>query len=96
VLSAGDRADLDLVEVGNLLSAIGETLQEIVDAVGAGEDQPIVTVEMIECLVESIVVVGFANLDGRANDHVRAVDLEHCGQVRSLRRRTRNDYCSPF
>ena len=91
-----DRADFDLVEVGDLLSTIGETFQEIFDAIGAREDKPVVTVEMLERFVESIVVIGLANLDGRANDDFSAVAFEYRGQIGGLRHRARNDYGSPF
>jgi len=79
-----NRADFDVVQVGDLLSAIGEALEEELDAVCAREDEPVVTVEMLERFVESIVVVGLANLDGRANDDFSAVAFEYPRQIRSL------------
>src|SRR5215213_54581 len=91
-----NRADFDLVEIGDLLSAVGKTFQEIVDAVSARKDEPVVTVEMVECFIESIEVVGLANLDGWANYDVCAETFKHCGQIRSLRRRARDDNGTPF
>jgi len=91
-----DRADFDLVEVGDLLSTIGETFQEIFDAIGAREDKPVVTVEMLERFVESIVVIGLTNLDGRANDDFSAVAFEYRGQIGGLRHRARDYNCSSF
>ena len=51
----------------------------------------LVTRERIDCFVETFVVIRLADLDGRTDDDVGTVTFEHCRQVRSLRRRTRDD-----
>src|SRR5690242_17420112 len=81
----------NLVEIRDCEAAIGKAFEEELGAVGAREDQPVVTVKMIERFVEAFVVIGFAYLDRGTYDHVRAVTLEHCCQVRSLRRCTRDN-----
>ena len=58
-------------------------LKKELDAVVLSEDEPVVTVEMIERFVEAFVVVGFANLDRGANNHFRAVSFRAPCQTRS-------------
>jgi hypothetical protein len=74
-----DGADANFVEIFELQTAGEETFGEVLDAVGAGEDQPVVAVEMIEGFVEALVAVGFANLDRRTDKNLRAIALEECG-----------------
>jgi hypothetical protein len=88
--SLADGADFDFVEVFGFVSALEQAFHEELDAVGARENQPVVAVEVSECFVEAIVVVGFTNLDCWANKHLGAVALERVGQFRRLRRRARD------
>src|SRR6185437_2406819 len=75
---------------------MGQAPEEELDGVSTREYEPVVTVEMIERFVEAIVVVRFADLDGGGNDDIGAMTLEQRGQVRSLRRRTRDDNSPSF
>ncbi len=83
--SLADGADFDLVEIGNVEFAFGKTFQEKLDAVRAREDQPVVTVKVVKCFVETVVGVGFTDLDGWADKNFCAVVFECIGELLRLR-----------
>src|SRR4051794_39995545 len=86
-----NRADSDLVEIVDLQSASYETLEKKFDTIGAGEDEPVVAVEMVEGFVEPIVVFELTDFDRWARDDGGAVILEQRRQLFRLRRRARNN-----
>src|ERR1041385_8450585 len=85
-----DSTDSDLVEIFDLQTASQETFEKKVDAVAAGEYEPVVAVEMVESFVEAFVIIELADFDGGTDDDLRAVALEQRVQLLCLRRRARD------
>lgn len=86
VLSSGlaDRADSEIIECADLVSRLQEAFQEVGHAVNTGENDPVVTEEVIDRFVEALVTLGLHYFDRRTDHYTRAVTLELSDEVCSL------------
>ena len=73
-----DRADFEIVEFFDSHAADIQASQEVFDAVRAGEDQPVVAVQMIDGFVETLITFGFGYVDGWAGYDSRSEVFESC------------------
>src|ERR1051326_8723906 len=89
--SLADRADFYVVELIDFDPALVQAAQEVFDGVGAGKDEPVVAVEMVDGFVEAFVSFGCGDLDRRTNDDLRTVLFELADEVSGLCRGARDD-----
>src|ERR1700682_462923 len=92
--SVADGTDAQLVKFIGLMSARFHTAQEIVDAVDARENDPIVTVKMSNRFVQPLVAFGLGNLDRGAEQHPRAILFKFRNELGGLRTCTRDHDCA--
>ena len=79
-----DRANAELIQVTHASLLRVEAAKKKLDGVCAREDQPVVTVKVIDCLVEAIIVVELFDFDSRTAENVCAVRLERLDKVLGL------------
>src|SRR4051794_13822739 len=86
-----NRADSEVIQLARLAPKLREAFEEIINAVDAGEDNPVVAVELLDGFVKRRIAVGRGNLYRRAGDDARPVPPKLCGKLCGLRPRTRDD-----
>ncbi len=79
-----NRADSQFVERTGLMVARLQATQEIFDAVNAGEDDPVIAVEVIHCFVEPLVTFGLGNFNGGTKQNARAVMFQRGDKIGGL------------
>lgn len=71
-----------------------ESLEKIDNAIHAGEDDPVVAIEMIDGFIQTFIAIGRADFNRRTEDYFGAVGLEFRGEVVGLSEGS-SDYDSP-
>src|SRR3954464_9985991 len=88
--------DPQLVQLADIVAERLKAAQEIVDAIGAREDYPVVAVQVLYRLIQLGVTLRLNNLNGRANDSARAQTLKLAGKRGSLCACARKDDGKPI